>query len=409
MSTIRIAQLSCGTEYSGVQFEIESAARAVGAKIVYPDVSYDQVKEALDRFGFKPKSTQLQLMIARAVSLADRKFEADAVFITTCFRCAEAALVRNELRRFIQENTKLPVVTYSFTERLKASQLLTRMEALVTIVTRKELLARERQSGITAGIDSGSSTTKAVIMENNKIIGKDWTPSGAVVIETAEQVLANAMKQAGVEMKDIEAMGTTGYGRFTIGQHFNCKLVQEELTVNSKGAVWLADRQKGEATIIDIGGMDNKAITVRDGIPDNFTMGGICAGASGRFLQMTANRLKIDIKDLGAMAVKGNWANAKMNSYCSVFGIQDLVTNLGDGKKFEDVAAAACHSVAEQVYEQQLQEIDVRRPIIEVGGTSLISGLVKAVGEVLGEEPIVPHDSQYIGAVGGALLSSGFL
>ena len=108
MSTIRIAQLSCGTEYSGVQFEIESAARAVGAKIVYPDVSYDQVKEALDRFGFKPKSTQLQLMIARAVSLADRKFEADAVFITTCFRCAEAALVRNELRRFIQENTKLP-------------------------------------------------------------------------------------------------------------------------------------------------------------------------------------------------------------------------------------------------------------------------------------------------------------
>ena len=409
MSTIRIAQLSCGTEYSGVQFEIESAARAVGAKIVYPDVSYDQVKEALDRFGFKPKSTQLQLMIARAVSLADRKFEADAVFITTCFRCAEAALVRNELRRFIQENTKLPVVTYSFTERLKASQLLTRMEALVTIVTRKELLARERQSGITAGIDSGSSTTKAVIMENNKIIGKDWTPSGAVVIETAEQVLANAMKQAGVEMKDIEAMGTTGYGRFTIGKHFNCKLVQEELTVNSKGAVWLADRQKGEATIIDIGRMDNKAITVRDGIPDNFTMGGICAGASGRFLQMTANRLKIDIKDLGAMAVKGNWANAKMNSYCSVFGIQDLVTNLGDGKKFEDVAAAACHSVAEQVYEQQLQEIDVRRPIIEVGGTSLISGLVKAVGEVLGEEPIVPHDSQYIGAVGGALLSSGFL
>ena len=204
-------------------------------------------------------------------------------------------------------------------------------------------------------------------------------------------------------------MGRTGYGRFTIGKHFNCKLVQEELTVNSKGAVWLADRQKGEATIIDIGGMDNKAITVRDGIPDNFTMGGICAGASGRFLQMTANRLKIDIKDLGAMAVKGNWANAKMNSYCSVFGIQDLVTNLGDGKKFEDVAASACHSVAEQVYEQQLQEIDVRRPIIEVGGTSLISGLGKAVGEVLGEEPIVPHDSQYIGAVGGALLSSGFL
>ena len=406
--TIRIAQLSCGTEYSGVQYEIENAARSVGAKIVYPDVSYADVKAALDRFGMKPRSSQLQLMIARAASLADRKYDADAVFVTTCFRCAEAALVRNELRRFIQDNTRLPVVTYSFTERLKASQLLTRMEALVTIVTRKELLARERQTGLTAGIDSGSSTTKAVIMRDNEIIGKEWTGSGDV-IQSATQVLEAAMKKAGVELKDIEAIGTTGYGRFTLGKHFNAKLVQEELTVNSKGAVWLADRQRGEATILDIGGMDNKAITVRDGVPDNFTMGGICAGASGRFLENTARRMKIDIADLGRYAVKGDWRNAKMNSYCTVFGIQDLVTQLGDGKSFEDVAAAACHSVAEQVYEQQLQEIDVRHPIIEVGGTSLNAGLVKAVGEVLGEPPIVPKDSQYIGAVGGALLSSGFL
>ncbi|MDY0225141.1 MAG: acyl-CoA dehydratase activase, partial [Candidatus Methanomethylophilaceae archaeon] len=199
------------------------------------------------------------------------------------------------------------------------------------------------------------------------------------------------------------------YGRFTLGKYFNAKLVQEELTVNSKGAVWLANRQRGEATILDIGGMDNKAITVRDGVPDNFTMGGICAGASGRFLEMVCKRLKIPIEDLGALADKGDWRNAKMNSYCSVFGIQDLVTTLGEGKSFEDVAAAACHSVAEQVYEQQLQEIDVRHPIIQVGGTSLISGMVTAVGEVLGERPIVPPNSQYIGAVGGALLSSGFL
>ncbi|MCL2032079.1 MAG: methanogenesis marker 15 protein [Methanomassiliicoccaceae archaeon] len=405
---IKIAQLSCGTEYSSVQYEVEKAARSVGAKVVYPDVSYADVNEAVKRFGFNPRSPQLKLMIARAARLADERYDADAVFITTCFRCAEAALVRNELRRFIQENTKLPVVTYSFTERLKAAQLLTRMEALVTIVTRKDVLARERQTGLTAGVDSGSSTTKAVVMENNKIIGKDWTPSGDVV-QTATAVLGNAMKEAGVELKQIEALGVTGYGRYTLGKHFNAKLIQEELTVNSKGAVWLADRQRGEATILDIGGMDNKAITVRDGVPDNFTMGGICAGASGRFLEMTCKRLRIEIEDLGKLADKGNWRNAKMNSYCSVFGIQDLVTTLSDGKSFEDVAAAACHSVAEQVYEQQLQEIDVRRPIIQVGGTSLISGLVTAVGEVLGERPIVPPNSQYIGALGGALLSSGFL
>jgi putative methanogenesis marker protein 15 len=405
---IKVAQLSCGTEYSGVQSEIDKAASIVGAKMVYPDVDAKDIEAAVDKFGFNPTSAQLKLMIARAVAVTEGKYDADAFFISSCFRCAEAALIRNELRRFVQEHSRLPVVTYSFTERTKSSQLLTRMEALVTIVERKELLARERQVGLTAGIDSGSSTTKAMIMRDNEIIGKFWHRTGEVVV-CAEEALDKALAEAGVTRNQLEAIGVTGYGRFTIGKALNCNLVQEELTVNSKGAVWLADRQKGEATIIDIGGMDNKAITVRDGIPDNFTMGGICAGASGRFLEMTASRLKVDITNLGALADQGDWRKVEMNSYCSIFGIQSLVTSLASGHTLADVAAAACHSVAEQVYEQQLQEIDVRHPVIQVGGTSLISGLVSAVGDVIGEKPIVPPNSQYIGAAGAALLASGFL
>ena len=100
--TIKIAQLSCGTEYSGVQYEIDKAARSVGGKMVYPDVSADDIDRAVREFGFTPRSPQLKLMIARAMSLAEGRYDADAVFICTCFRCAEAALVRNELRRFIQ-------------------------------------------------------------------------------------------------------------------------------------------------------------------------------------------------------------------------------------------------------------------------------------------------------------------
>jgi putative methanogenesis marker protein 15 len=405
---IKIAQLSCGTEYSSVQSEIEHAAETVGAKMVYPDVDMDKIDKAVQEFGFNPNSPQLKLMIARAIELANKNYDADAIFIATCFRCAEGALVRTELRKFVQEHVRLPVVTYSFTERTKAAQLLTRMEALVTIVERKELLARERQVGLTAGLDSGSSTTKAVIMRDNVIIGKYWLPTGDVY-SSAETALTNALAEAGVKYEQLEGLGTTGYGRFTLGKKFNAKLVQEELTVNSKGAVWLAGKQKGEATIIDIGGMDNKAITVRDGIPDNFTMGGICAGASGRFLEMTAKRLKVEITDLGALADQGDHGKVKMNSYCSVFGIQDLVTSLAAGNTLADVASAACHSVAEQIYEQQLQEIEVRQPIIQVGGTSLISGLVTAMEHTLGQRPIVPKDSQYIGAVGAALLASGLL
>jgi putative methanogenesis marker protein 15 len=405
---VRIAQLSCGPEYSGIQKEINDAATAVGAEIFYPEMALKDLQRDYPNFGLDIRSPDLKLAIARAVALVEGRIDADAVFIATCFRCAEGAIVRNELRRYIVEKSRLPVVSYSFTERTTAGTLLTRMEALTTIARRRALLAREVQEGLTLGVDSGSSTTKAVVMRDNRIIGKGWVPT-IEVVKSAETAIGNALSEAGVARKEIQAVGTTGYGRHLVGSQIGADLVQEELTVNSKGAVYLADHQKGPATVIDIGGMDNKAITVHDGIPGTFTMGGICAGASGRFLEMTAKRLGVEITELGPLAMKGMSKNVPMNSYCIVFGTQSLVNALAQGSTPEDVAAASCHSVAEQVFEQQLQEVDIKEPVIMVGGTSLIEGLVHAMGLLLQVKVVVPPDSQHIGAVGSALLASGFI
>ena len=405
---VRIAQLSCGPDYSGVQEEINTAAKEVNGEIFFPDIALKDIVRDFDAFGLEVRSPDLKLAIARAKALVEGRVEADAVFIATCFRCAEAAIVRNELRRFIHEHSKLPVVSYSFTERTTAGTLLTRMEALTTIARRRALLAREVQEGITLGIDSGSSTTKAILMKDNQIIGTGWQPT-TEVLQSARDVAEHALAEAGMKISEVEAIGTTGYGRFLVGKDFNADLIQEELTVNSKGAVYLANRQRGPATVIDIGGMDNKAITVMDGIPGTFTMGGICAGASGRFLEMTAKRLGVEITGLGPLAMKGMGAKVPMNSYCIVFGTQSLVNALAAGSSREDVAAAACHSVAEQVFEQQLQEVDIKEPVIMVGGSSLIEGLVFAMGELLETKIVVPPHSQYIGAVGSSLLASGFV
>lgn len=408
MAKVRIAELACGAEYSGVQTEIDEAAASVNAEIFYPDISLDDIREGYAEFGLSVRSPDLKLAIARAKTLVEGKVDADAVFIGTCFRCAEAAIVRNELRRYIHAHSQLPVVSYSFTERTTAGTLLTRMEALTTIARRRALLARETQQGLTMGVDSGSSTTKAVVMQDNEVIGTGWLPTTRVK-ESAEQAVSDALEAAGVQRADLDAVGTTGYGRFLVGRHLEADLIQEELTVNSKGAVFLADHQTGPATVIDIGGMDNKAISVMDGVPGTFTMGGICAGASGRFLEMTAKRLGIDITELGPLAMEGHFENVPMNSYCIVFGIQSLVNALSGGSEPADVAAAACHSVSEQVFEQQLQEVEIIAPVIMVGGTSLIQGLVKAMGDLLKMEVTVPPNSQYIGAVGSALLASAYI
>ncbi|HJJ55375.1 MAG TPA: methanogenesis marker 15 protein [Methanocorpusculum sp.] len=406
---VNIAQITCGAEYSGIQSEIISAAETVGGQMFYPDVTVNDVKEAYKKFGLPAKSPDLKLAIARAQAVVEGKVDADGVFIASCFRCAEAAIVRNELRRYIVENSRIPVVSYSFNERTSASTLLTRLEALTTIAKRRNLMARETQVGITMGVDSGSSTTKCVIMKDNEIVGTGWKPT-TEVLKSADEVINLAIQESGLKKSDIDAIATTGYGRFLIGKHLKADLIQEELTVNSKGAVYLANSQKGFATVIDIGGMDNKAISVNDGIPGSFTMGGICAGASGRFLEMTSKRLGIDITELGALSMKStNDKDVPMNSYCIVFGTQSLVNALAAGYKPEDVAYAACNSVARQVYEQQLQEVDIKEPVIMVGGSALIQGLVRSMGQILNTEIVVPPYPQYIGAVGGALLASGFV
>src|SRR4030067_1335991 len=151
---VRIAQLSCGAEYSGIQAEIDSAAKQVNAVIVYPEIDIKDIEDIEEEFGLKVASSDLKLLMARAKSIVTVKVKVHAVFIATCFRCAEGAIVRSEVRRYIHEKTGIPVISYSFTERTTAGTLLTKLEALTTTERRKSLLAREKQRGLTAGLDS---------------------------------------------------------------------------------------------------------------------------------------------------------------------------------------------------------------------------------------------------------------
>jgi putative methanogenesis marker protein 15 len=243
---IRIAQVSCGTVYGNVQKEIEKVATEIGAEIFVPEVDLDYVKSKVDEFGYDLKSSiGLSVALARGFAVAEGLCDADAVFIAGCHKCPRGAVIRTEIRKIIQDKTTLPLVMYPFSDRTKAGELLTRMEALITIVKRRWILERTKQEGLTAGIDSGSTTTKAAIMQDDEVLGATWSPTGDVV-KTGERVFAKALEIAGVKREDIEAIGTTGYGRYGLGERFNADLVQEELTVNSKAAMYLAGIEKGE-------------------------------------------------------------------------------------------------------------------------------------------------------------------
>jgi len=403
--SVRIAQISCGTEYSGIQHEVERTAKMVGGEIIIPEISTGDIDQIEDEFGFTPASSGLRVALARAKSVAEGRCVVDGAIILSCFRCAEGSIVRHIIRRYLQRKVRIPLMAYSFTERTKVGALLLRMEALANVVKLRTLLARTKHEGLTLGLDSGSTTTKAVVMKEGEILSANWMRT-TEVMETGKKVVEDVLGEASLKLNQVEAVGVTGYGRRILGEYYNAKIRQEEITVCAKGASYLADKQEGGAMIIDIGGADNKATTIFNGVPDGFTVGGVCAGASGKFLDLSSSRLGVDIATFGELAAKGNPKEVPMNAYCIVFGTQDLVAALGMGKRREDVAAAACYSVAEQFSEQQLQEIDVREPIIQIGGTSLVKGLVRAVEDILKMKVIVPKYSQYAGAVGAAVLAS---
>ena len=404
MEKVRVAQISCGTEYSGIQWIFDDIAERVGIELVYPEMELSAVELACKEFGFEVESPSLNMMMARAVSMLDDPTIKGALLLT-CFKCAEGTIVKDTIRRFLQERIDIPIIVYSNVEKPKEIEIYSRLEALKTLIARKSLLMREKQEGITIGVDSGSSTTKAVVMKDNEIVGEGWIPTTDPV-ESADEVIESALKGAGISRTDVDAIGVTGHGRELVGKHVKAALNLEEVSVIAKGAALLSRQHKGDATVIDIGGMNNKLILMRDGIATSFNLGGICGGSSGRFLEVASHRLDVDISKLGELALKSK-VKHELQSYCMVFGIQSLVVALGSGVKPEDVAAAACRSVANQVYENQIQEMEMRPPIIFVGGVSLIEGVTHEFETMLGIDITVPPNSQYAGAVGIATLVSG--
>lgn len=404
MEKVRVAQISCGTEYSGIQWLFNDIAERVGIELVYPEMELSEVELACKEFGFEVESPSLNMMMARAVSMLDDPTIKGALLLT-CFKCAEGTIVKDTIRRFLHERIDMPIIVYSNVEKPKEREIYSRLEALKTLIARKSLLMREKQEGITIGVDSGSSTTKAVVMKDNEIVGEGWIPTTDPV-ESADEVIESALNGAGISRTDVDAIGVTGHGRELVGKHVKAALNLEEVSVIAKGAALLSRQHKGDATVIDIGGMDNKLILMRDGIATSFNLGGICGGSSGRFLEVASHRLDVDISKLGQLALKSK-VKHELQSYCMVFGIQSLVIALGSGVKPEDVAAAACRSVANQVYENQIQEMEMRPPIIFVGGVSLIEGVTHEFETMLGIDITVPPNSQYAGAVGIATLVSG--
>jgi len=244
------------------------------------------------------------------------------------------------------------------------------------------------------GIDVGASTTKAVIIDEEKeVLGYSVCYSGADFKAAAEQVFKKSQKNVKREGPNKFVMAT-GYGRRNIPFAGKSKT---EISCHAKGSFFYFPHAH---TLIDIGGQDSKIIKVNDsGKRTGFKMNRKCAAGTGAFLEEMANRLQIKIEKLNELAAKSK-KNIQIGSYCTVFSATEILTRIREGVEVKDIIKGIFGSVIKRALEMDPLEGNI---VMSGGVVAHNPFLVSMFEKKLGKKIFVTPLPQLTGAFGAAL------
>jgi predicted CoA-substrate-specific enzyme activase len=248
-----------------------------------------------------------------------------------------------------------------------------------------------------AGIDVGSSFTKAVIIDQNKnILGSYSGYSGLNLRSTAEKALQEALPNT-INLSEIRGLVATGYGRKNV-KISNIPISDiTEISCSAKAAHFLYPNK--DVTVVDIGGQDTKIIKIRGGKREGFKMNRKCAAGTGTFLEELALKLRIQMSDLNDLALQSS-SPAKISSYCTVFAGTEILSRIREGAIVEDMIRGAFHSVVKRVMEIDTLENEV----VLTGGVVAYNPVILDIFEAeLGKSISVPASPQLFVALGSSL------
>ncbi len=250
-----------------------------------------------------------------------------------------------------------------------------------------------------AGIDVGSTATKAVVVDGTgRSLGSSITPTGVSGSEAARSVFREALERAGAGRRDVRSIVATGYGRELV-TFADARVT--EITCHARGAY---ERIEDPFTLIDIGGQDTKAVSVdSSGRVERFLMNDRCAAGTGRFLEVMARILETDLVHLAAMALDAA-RGVKINNMCTVFAESEVVGLLARGAPREEIARGLHRGVAERVG-NMAKRVGLRGAIYASGGVAQNLAIVASLSDFLGREVAVIADPQLNGAYGAALVA----
>jgi len=251
---------------------------------------------------------------------------------------------------------------------------------------------------ITVGIDVGSITAKAAAVRDGKVICDKLILTGYNARQAGENVFAALITELGLAASAVDKIISTGYGRNSVKM---ADKAVTEITCHAAGAHYLNPAVCG---VIDIGGQDSKAIALdQAGNVKNFAMNDKCAAGTGRFLEVMAKALEVDLEDFGQFSLAADQP-AKISSLCTVFAESEVISLIAKGEKRENIIAGIHESIAARVV-SMAKRTGLQGPIMMTGGVAKNIGVVKAIERKIEKKIEVSAQSQLTGAIGAALLA----
>jgi predicted CoA-substrate-specific enzyme activase len=255
---------------------------------------------------------------------------------------------------------------------------------------------------IGAGVDVGSTQTKAVLIGDNgggkQVLARALLDTGANVRKAAEAAFDKCCQIADIDQGEVGFVVGTGYGRYNIS-FGNAQMT--EISCHARGAKFICP---GTRTVIDMGGQDSKAISVGpSGEVLDFVMNDKCAAGTGRFLANAAEVMGLSLDEIGPLSLRAT-RPVKIATVCTVFVESDILSYLGQGKKPEDIMGGVHLAIAKRTL-SLARRLTIEPDVTMTGGVARNVGMVHALETVLGYKMQVSPDAHFMGAMGAALFA----
>jgi predicted CoA-substrate-specific enzyme activase len=245
---------------------------------------------------------------------------------------------------------------------------------------------------LTVGIDVGSISAKAAVVKDGALLAGKVILTGYNAKNAGKKVFDALLEEQGIVRGAVDRIVATGYGRNSVD--FADKAITE-ITCHAAGANF---QDPAVRAVIDIGGQDSK------GRVSDFAMNDKCAAGTGRFLEVMARALEVELDAFGEMSLQAD-APAAISSLCTVFAESEVISLIARGEKRENIIAGIHESIGSRVL-AMAKRVGLTEPVMMTGGVAKNIGVVKALENKAGISIVVSPNAQINGAIGAALLAA---